>query len=295
MLNICGISKSYGTRRLFSGVTFTVGSNDHVALIGANGTGKTTLFDIIAGRTPADGGAVSTARGATIGYLRQEEYSSCGQTLLEEVSSSCDTLTALADKIRRLQEELATEKDTEASAVLLKKLGELEHLYDARGGYDSSHRAKIILAGLGFSEEDFNLSPLEFSGGWQTRIHLGKLLFINPDILLLDEPTNYLDLETQRWFESYLKQYRGAVLFTSHDRVFINNTADKIIAIEPPEIIFHHGDYDSYVEARKKEEGILQATARRQEESINRQMRFVERFRYKATKARQVQSRIKLL
>ncbi|MDD2251605.1 MAG: ATP-binding cassette domain-containing protein [Dehalococcoidales bacterium] len=295
MLNISDISKSYGTRELFSGVSLTIGASERIALIGPNGAGKTTLFDIIAGLTQPDSGQISLRRGATIGYLHQEECPVSECSLLEEITRSCDTLNSLQNKIQLLHDELAEENDEETTASLLKQLGEIQDLFDSRGGYDSEHEAKIILAGLGFTQSDFQRQPSHFSGGWQTRIQLAKLLYKNPDILLLDEPTNHLDLETQRWFESYLKRYRGAVLFTSHDRTFLNNVAEKVIAIEASEIILYHGNYDSYVVARQKDIAILEASAKKQAENIDRQMRFIERFRAKATKATQVQSRIKQL
>lgn len=295
MLSVVSLSKLYGNRELFSGVSFTVGMNDRIALIGRNGTGKTTLFEIIAGRISPDAGSVSLRSGTTIGYLCQDIRASSQTTLLKYVSSSSDATNNLAHKILLMQEDLSEEKDEETIAGMLKELGELQSLYESRGGYDSEHEAKIILSGLGFAESTFGRALSEFSGGWQTRIELARLLFLNPDILLLDEPTNHLDLETQRWFESYLKRYHGAVLFTSHDRAFLNNVGRKIISIEDDGIIFYHGNYDSYVLARQKDIEIRQSTARRQELSINREMRFIERFRSKATKAAQVQSRIKKL
>jgi len=295
MLSVASLSKSYGNRTLFSGVSFTVGLSDRIALIGRNGTGKTTLFEIIAGRIMPDAGSVSLRRGVTIGYLCQDIRASSQSTLLKYVSSSSDVINNIAHKIVLMQEDLAEEKDEETVAGMLKELGELQSLYESKGGYDSEHEAKIILSGLGFAESDFGRELPEFSGGWQTRIELARLLFLNPDILLLDEPTNHLDLETQRWFESYLKRYHGAVLFTSHDRAFLNNVACKIISIEDDGVIFYHGNYDSYILARQKNIEIRQATARRQELNISREMRFIERFRAKATKAAQVQSRIKKL
>jgi len=295
MLSATGISKSYNNCELFTGVSFTVGMSDRIAVIGRNGTGKTTLFEIIAGNTAPDSGSVSLRSGTTIGYLRQDIRPSSNHKLLEEVSRSSDTINNLAHKIRLLQEDLAEEKDQETISGLLNELGELQDLYESKGGYDSEHEAKMILSGLGFAESDFGRALSEFSGGWQTRIELARLLFLNPDILLLDEPTNHLDLETQRWFESYLKRYHGAVLVTSHDRAFLNNVVRKIISIEADDVIFYHGDYDSYVLARQKDIETRQASARRQELKISREMRFIERFRAKATKATQVQSRIKKL
>jgi ATP-binding cassette, subfamily F, member 3 len=295
MLSVTGLSKSYNDRVLFSGVSFSVGISDRIALIGRNGTGKTTLFEIIAGNIMPDSGTVSVRRGTTIGYLRQDIQASGQNTLLKYVSSASDAINNLRHKVLLLHEDIAEEKDEETLKGMLKELGELQGLFESTGGYDSEHEAKIILSGLGFTESDFERGLAEFSGGWQTRIELARLLFLNPDILLLDEPTNHLDLETQRWFEGYLKRYHGAVLFTSHDRAFLNNIVRKIIAIEDEGIIFYHGDYDSYVLARQNDLEILQATARRQELNISRETRFIERFRSKATKASQVQSRIKKL
>ena len=295
MLSVDGISKSYADQELFCGVNFTVGMSDRIAVIGRNGTGKTTLFEIIAGNIRPDSGNVSLRRGTTIGYLRQDVQPASGRTLLEHVAGSSDAISSLAHKIHSAQEDLAEEKDGETVAGLLKKLGELQALYEAKGGYSSEHEAKIVLSGLGFAESDFGRALSEFSGGWQTRIELARLLFLNPDILLLDEPTNYLDLETQRWFEGYLKRYHGAILLTSHDRAFLNNVVSKIIAIEDDGVIFYRGDYDSYVLARERDIETRRATARRQEIKIGHQMRFIERFRAKNTKATQVQSRIKQL
>ncbi len=295
MLTVTDISKSYSDDELFSGVNFTVGMSDRIAVIGRNGTGKTTLFEIITGNVIPDSGSVSVRRNTAIGYLRQDVQPSSDRSLLEYVSGSSGSVTDLAHKIAQVQEDLVEEQDEEIMNSLLRKLGELQSLYEAKGGYSSEHEAKIVLTGMGFAESDLESPLSEFSGGWRTRIELARLLFLNPDILLLDEPTNYLDLETQRWFENYLKRYQGAVLVTSHDRAFLNNVVSKVIAIEDEGVFFHYGDYDSYVQARKMYVENRQAAARRQEVEIKRQMRFVERFRAKNTKASQVQSRIKQL
>jgi len=295
MLTVTGVSKSYNDHELFSGVSFTIDMSDRIAVIGRNGTGKTTLFEIITGNIILDSGSVSVRRNTTIGYLRQDVQPSAQQSLLEYVSGSSDLVSDLEHKIALMQEDLAEEQDEETVNGLLRKLGELQSLYEAKGGYSSEHEAKVVLAGMGFAPSDFEHPLCEFSGGWRTRIELARLLFLNPDILLLDEPTNYLDLETQRWFETYLKRYAGAVLVTSHDRAFLNNVVSKVIAIEDEAVIFHHGDYDSYVRAREKDIESRKAAARRQEAEIRRQMRFIERFRAKNTKASQVQSRIKQL
>ncbi len=295
MLNINNISKSYNNRVLFSGVSFNIGIKDRIAVIGQNGMGKTTLFEIIDGNVSPDTGSVALRRGTTVGYLRQDIEPKAGRHLLDEVAQSSAGITGLAHKIEALQADLAEEKDEEEIAGLLRELGELQHAFETGGGYDAEHEARIILSGLGFAESDFMRPLSEFSGGWLTRIELAKLLFINPDLLILDEPTNHLDLETTRWFENYLKGYHGAVMVTSHDRAFLNNVARKIMAIETDDVIFYYGNYDGYVRAREKELEIKQATARRQEQMIRKEMRFIERFRAKNTKATQVQSRIKKL
>jgi ATP-binding cassette subfamily F protein 3 len=295
MLNVSNISKSYNAVYLFTGVTFNVGMGDRIAVIGANGSGKTTLFEIIAGNINPDTGNVAVRRDTTIGYLRQDIQHASNRKLLEEIVQSAGNISKLAHKVQMLQEELAEEKDEEEIAVLMRELGNVQHEFESSGGYSAEHEAEVILAGLGFLPSDFNRQLVEFSGGWLTRIELAKLLFLNPDLLILDEPTNHLDLETTRWFENYLKNYYGAVLVTSHDRAFLNNVAKKVLAIEQDDVIFFRGDYDGYVTTREKELEIKQATAKRQEQKIKKEMRFIERFRAKNTKATQVQSRIKKL
>jgi ATP-binding cassette, subfamily F, member 3 len=295
MLSVSNISKSYNAEYLFRGVTFNVGMGDRIAVIGQNGTGKTTLFEIIAGTINPDGGSVAVRRGTTIGYLRQDINHTSSRRLLEEVIQSSPNIKKLEHKVQMLQEDLAEEKDEENIAALMRELGNVQHQYEASGGYNAEHEAELILMGLGFRVSDFNRKLSEFSGGWLTRVELAKLLFLNPDLLILDEPTNHLDLETQRWFENYLKNYYGAVLITSHDRTFLNNVVRKIIAFELGEVVFFHGDYDSYVSAREKDIETRIATAKRQDKNIQKEERFIERFRYKATKASQAQSRIKKL
>ncbi len=295
MLSINNISKSYDTRYLFSGISFTINMKDRIAVIGRNGTGKTTLFEIISGNIDPDSGSVVLRRGTSIGYLRQDIRPTSRRQLLDEVVSFSTDVNDLAHKIRLLQDELEDETDEEAISSLLHDLGELQSEFELTGGYNAEHEAKVILSGLGFTEADFSRPLSEFSGGWQTRVELAKLLFLNPDLLILDEPTNHLDLETIRWFENYLNKYRGAVLVTSHDRAFLNNVVKKTIAIEADEVIFFNGNYDEYVLMRQKDLEIKQAMVKRQENRIKKEMRFIERFRAKNTKASQVQSRIKRL
>ncbi len=295
MLSVSNITKSYGTRTLFSGVSFNVTMRDRIAVIGRNGSGKSTLFDIITGGSSLDSGTLSLRKGTSIGYLHQDFTSASSRPLLEEITASSLHTGSLQRKIGLLQEEIAAETDEETLSPMLEELGRLQDEFELRGGYSCEHEAEIILFGLGFNEDDLARPVSQFSGGWHMRIELARLLFNDPDMLILDEPTNHLDLETIKWFEGYLKGFHGAILLTSHDRAFLNKIANKIIALEDDEVVLYHGDYDSYVEARRKELETLQATARRQEQKIAAEMRFIERFRAKNTKASQVQSRLKRL
>jgi len=295
MLTIVDVGKSYGARTLFSGVGLTVGARDRVAVIGPNGCGKSTLFEIIVGNVRPDGGHVTMRRGTTIGYLEQEPPPSPAGRLVDDVASASTRVTGLAHRIEVLQAMLAEEPEAEDTPRLLEELGGLQHSYEAAGGYDAAHEAEIILGGLGFAEAAFDRPLREFSGGWQMRARLARLLMAEPDLLLLDEPTNHLDLEASIWFEGYLAKYQGAVLLTSHDRSFLNRVVSKVLAFEAEGVFSHRGNYDSYVTARQRDVETKQAAAKRQERKIQHETRFIERFRAKNTKATQVQSRVKRL
>jgi len=295
MLSVQNISKYYGEQELFSSVTFNIGARDRIALIGPNGSGKTTLFEIIAGNIAPDSGSVTMRKDAIIGYSLQELTPFSDEKLLDNVVRSSNRLSGLSHRIAILQEALTDEAEEKNHEELLKELGELQHRFEAEGGYDVEHEAEVVLSGLGFSKRDFTRTLREFSGGWLMRVALAKLLVINPDLLLLDEPTNHLDLESCIWFEGYLKTYQGSVMVTSHDRTFLNRVADKIISIESDDVLFYHGNYDDFMLARQRELEIKEATARTQEKKIKKEMRFIEKFRAKNTKATQVQSRIKQL
>ena len=295
MLFASDISKAYSERTLFSGLNLSMATGDRVALIGANGSGKTTLLDILAGETLPDTGSISWRRDATVGYLRQEPSDFAGHSLLQEVLNANQEAIALVDRIAAARESLSSATDPSQQQELMGLLSRLDVELEAAGGEDRDHEAKAILSGLGFKESDFSRSMNEFSGGWIMRAELARLLFRRPDLLLLDEPTNHLDLEAHLWFEKYLSSFPGGVVITSHDRAFLNQVATRILAVEPGEVVHHQGNYDGYLIARERALEIRQAAAARQEREIQRQMRFVDRFRSKATKATQVQSRIKQL
>ncbi|MFC2027340.1 ABC-F family ATP-binding cassette domain-containing protein [Chloroflexota bacterium] len=295
MLSITNLSKSYGDRTLFSNVTLNVGARDRIAVIGPNGSGKTTLFEIIAGNMSADSGNVMKRKGTDIGFLEQEIKPSSKRKLLQDVAGASTKIKGMEHRIQVLQEELAEGVDGEISQKLMRELGELQHQFEAAGGYDAVYEARMILSGLGFKESDFERSMSEFSGGWLMRAALAKLLLLNPDLLLLDEPTNHLDLESCVWFEDYLNTYQGAVLVTSHDRAFLNRVVIRVLAFDHDEVIFHRGNYDSFITARQKGLDVREATAKRQEQKIKKETRFIESFRADKRRAAQVQSRIKRL
>ena len=295
MLFASNISKAYSTRTLFSGLTFNLAAGDRIALIGANGSGKTTLMDILAGEAVPDTGSTSNQRNVTIGYLKQEPASFTGQSVLQEVLDARSDIIDLKDKIAATRLTIASEPDSAKQTGLMQGLAQLEAELEAAGGDAREHEAKAILSGLGFKVGDFSRPMNEFSGGWAMRAGLARLLFRKPDLLLLDEPTNHLDLEANLWFEKYLASFQGGVLITSHDRAFLNQVVTRVLAIEPDEVALHRGNYDDYLVARERSLQVKQAAAARQEREMQRQMRFVERFRSKARKASQVQSRLKQL
>jgi ATP-binding cassette subfamily F protein 3 len=231
----------------------------------------------------------------SIGCIEQELNRSTRKTLVSAVVGAKKKRATLQHSIDKINQQLSKEEDPEKINLLVNKLGTLQHEFETSGGYDSEYEAKIILSGLGFKTSDFHRPLIEFSGGWSMRVELAKLLMTKPDLLLLDEPTNHLDLESCVWLENYLNSYNGAILIISHDREFLNHTVEHILALESDRAIYHHGDYDSYIKLRQKEIEIKEATAKRQERRIKQELRYIERFRYKATKASQIQSRIKRL
>ena len=289
------ISKTYSYRTLFSGLTLNLTAGDRIALIGPNGSGKTTLMDILAGEMAPDTGSVSRQRNVTLGYLKQEPDSFTGKPLLQEVLDAGSEVNALVDEIAAVQDVLSSEADPVQQSYLLERLGKLDMELEAAGGNDREHEAKAVLSGLGFKQADFLRPMSEFSGGWVMRAGLARILFRKPNLLLLDEPTNHLDLDANLWFEKYLASFQGGVLVTSHDRAFLNQTATKVLAIEPDEAVLHRGNYDAYLVARERALQVKEAASARQERQIQKQMRFIDRFRSKARKATQVQSRVKQL
>ena len=235
------------------------------------------------------------SRHVVTGYLKQDLVGDSGKTPLEEVLEESSEVQVLRNKVDDTYESLSSEPDPGKQNELLRQLGQLEASLEAAGGRSIEHEAKAILSGLGFDQSEFTRPLNEFSGGWLMRVALGKLLFSNPEILLLEHPHNHLDLHSNLWFESFLKSFPGGVIFTSHDRAFLNQVSTMVLAIEPGEVRRFRGNYDDYMVAREHSLRIKQSAAARQQREVQRQMRFVERFRSKARKATQVQSRLKQL
>lgn len=286
------ISKSFGGRVLYSNATLQLNAGERWALVGPNGAGKTTLLKIIMGLESADEGAVTFAKDATLGYLEQETELMGDRTALNEVIESAHEIKQWERKVNDLSIKIA---ETPEGATLNKYLEDYAHAmerFERLGGYELESRARQILAGLGFPVEDFDKPAKEFSGGWQMRISLSKLLLRRPDVLLLDEPTNHLDLESVQWLERFLSSYDGTVLLVSHDRSFMDACVTHVAALENRMLVTYTGNYSGYLHQREENLEQLRAKRAAQERDIAHMETFIERFRYKPTKAKQVQERV---
>ena len=294
MLTVSGLTKSHGSRTLFRDVTFRLSPGRRIALIGGNGVGKTTICEIIVGLQEPDGGEVSKPNDYRIGYLPQELLEAWQGTVLDEVLRGSGDVLSLESELRRLEAKIAATAG-EAQEQALTDYGLAQSRFEAMGGYQIEADARRILGGLGFTAADMDRPLKEMSGGWQMRAVLGRLLLQKPDVLVLDEPTNHLDVDSVTWLEQQLVSWPGAILFVSHDRDFIDTVAERCIEIAWSTASEYVGGFAEFIVAREERLAVLEATAARQAKEVARVERFVERFRYKATKARQVQSRIKTL
>lgn len=286
------ISKSFGGRVLYSSATLQLNAGERWALVGPNGAGKTTLLKIIMGLESADEGTVTFAKDATLGYLEQETELMGDRTALNEVIESAHEIKQWERKINDLSLKITK---TPEGATLNKYLDDYAHAmerFERLGGYELESKARQILAGLGFPVEDFDKPAKEFSGGWQMRISLSKLLLRRPDVLLLDEPTNHLDLESVQWLERFLSSYDGTVLLVSHDRSFMDACVTHVAALENRMLVTYTGNYSGYLHQREENLEQLRAKRAAQERDIAHMETFIERFRYKPTKAKQVQERV---
>jgi ATP-binding cassette subfamily F protein 3 len=296
MISAVNISLGFGGRDLFKEIGFRIGPHDRIGLVGSNGAGKSTLLKTLLGEVTPDSGEVAKAKYVSVGYLPQEGMHARGRSLYQEVESVFGDLITLNNDIEQVHLRMAEAgHETEEFAELLEIYGELQHKLEDSDAFRVKAKIEKVLMGLGFETSDFERATEEFSGGWQMRIALARLLLQQPSLLLLDEPTNHLDLDSLRWLEEYLKSYEGAIMIVSHDRRFLDTLTGRTFALSRGDLTVYAGNYSFYEQAREERLTQVRAAQANQQQQIKQTEQFIERFRYKATKARQVQSRIKQL
>ncbi len=296
MISVNGIGLQFGGNVLFEDVSFRVGPRDRIGLVGSNGAGKTTLLKILVGERLPDRGDVARARYVTVGYLPQEGMATAGRTLYAEAESVFGDIVQTQQRLDEVHARMGeVQEGSDDYHELLDLAGELQHRLDIADAFRMKSVIEKVLMGLGFSVDDLTRQTEEFSGGWQMRIALAKLLLQQPSLLLLDEPTNHLDLDSLRWLEDYLRGYDGAIMIVSHDRRFLDTMTSVTLELSMGSLTRYTGNFSAYVVAKEARREQQLAAYKNQQQQIRQTERFIERFRYKATKARQVQSRIKQL
>ena len=297
MVSVDNLKVEFGVTPLFEDVSYVINRRDRIALVGKNGAGKSTMLKILAGKQQPTEGTVSVPREVTLGYLPQVMILSDNRTVMEEAETAFEHIFELEESIKRMNDELAERTDYESESYhkLIERFTHDNDRFLMMGGTNYKSGIERTLIGLGFNRSDFNRPTSEFSGGWRMRIELAKLLLRQPDVLLLDEPTNHLDIESIQWLENFLKTSSSAVVLVSHDRAFINNVTNRTIEISCGHIYDYKVSYDQFVELRKERREQQLRAYENQQKQIQDTEDFIERFRYKATKAVQVQSRIKQL
>ena len=297
MISIQNLSMHFTGQDLFTDINFLIREKDRIGLVGKNGAGKTTLIRMIAGLEQPTHGSVVMSDDVTVGYLPQEMNIYSSKSVLEETMTAFEEVHRLEDEIVKIQDELSNREDYESAAYqrLCDKLSYLNERLVLMGGHSAEGEAERILVGLGFDHEDMSRMMSEFSNGWQMRVELAKILLRKPSLLLLDEPTNHLDIESIQWLEGYLKNYYGAIFMVSHDRAFLDHITIRTIEISGAKIYDYKCSYSEFVERREERIDLQKAAYDNQQREIKEIESFIERFRYKATKAKQVQSRVKQL
>ena len=295
MLRLVDLAKSYGSRPILDDVSLTISSGEKIALVGANGVGKTTLLRIVCGEEEADGGSVQLANGWTIGYLPQDAGIQDDLTLRDEMLAAHADLLALQHEAAEIERALHGDLPEAELGRLFDRHAEVLARFEARGGYRVEAEIHKILAGLGFGKDDLEKRTDQFSGGWRTRIALAKLLVRAPDLLLLDEPTNHLDLEATEWLEQYLKASSASAIVVSHDRYFLDRMISRTVELERGKLVEFAGNYTNHLGEKERRFQAAQTAYERQQRELKRQQGFIDRFRAKATKATQVKSREKAL
>jgi ATP-binding cassette subfamily F protein 3 len=292
---ISHLSISFLGKNLFQEIGLQVEPGDRIGLVGPNGSGKTTLLRLIGGEISPDIGEIKKKKGIRIGYLPQDVHTVLSGTILQSILDSIPGRVKLRDEIKKIEESLKKNQNNDNQLKLAGKLADIHQKISYLDRQFPLHKAENILSGLGFRPEDFDISTSSLSEGWKMRTLLGSLLYQTPDLLLLDEPTNHLDIPSVHWLDQFLQTYKGAIILVSHDKDFLNKQINRIISFEPEGLKSYSGNYNFYLKIREEEKSIRLRQARNQEQKIKEAERFIERFRYKASKARQAQSKIKLL
>lgn len=295
MIQFANVSKRYGNKLLYQNASFQLNPGEKAGLVGPNGAGKTTVFRILSGEEGVETGAVAKPDRIVIGYFSQNIEDMRGRSVMDEVKSAAGRLPELQARMQELEVKLVEPLDDEEMTKVLESYGEVQGEFERLGGYDLDARAAEIITGLGISPEDHGRDTGSFSGGWKMRIALAKILVLNPDVLLMDEPTNHLDLESIVWLEDWLKNFKGSLLMTSHDRDFMNRLVGKVIEVANQMITVYSGNYDFYEREKIVRREQLIAAAKRQEDMLAKEEEFIARFAARASHAAQVQSRVKKL
>jgi ATP-binding cassette subfamily F protein 3 len=295
LVTVLNLSLAFVGREILKEVNFQVEPGQRIGLVGPNGSGKTSLLRMIVGELPPDKGEIRIAKGARVGYLPQDVYEVLSGRLLQFVMDSIPSRLHLKEQLAALESSLGDHPDPQTQSKLAARLAEVHHkIIDLDAQYPL-HLAEKILLGLGFKQDDFERPMSSLSGGWKMRAALAGLLYQNPDLLLLDEPTNHLDVPSVHWIEDFLRSYKGAMILICHDREFLNRQTERTISFEPEGMRFYSGNYEHYLKTREEEARVLEARAKHQEQKVKEAVRFIERFKAKASKARQAQSKLKLV
>ncbi len=295
MIALTGVSKHFGRQALLLDASFQLNPGEKVGLLGPNGSGKTTLFRLIVGEEAPDGGQVSVPKQARIAYFRQEAGEMSGRSVLDEAICGSGELGAMHLEIAELEAAMSDPQRLAEMDAILERFGEVQGDYQQQGGYELEARAREVLHGLGFEEDQIDGEVGALSGGWRMRVAIAKVLIGNADVLLLDEPTNHLDIESILWLEQYLSASKAAILMTCHDRDFMNRVVSRLVDIDAGELVSYTGDYDFFDREREVRTARQEASFTRQQAMLKKEERFIERFEKHAAKAAQVQSRIKKL
>ena len=295
MIRLESISKQNGQHLLFVEASAALARGEKVGLVGPNGAGKTTLFRMITGEDPPDEGQVSVDRGVTIGYFSQDVGEMAGRSVIFEVMDGAGPVSVVAAELAELETAMADPDQADAMDTIIERYGEAQHRFEELGGYALEGRAREVLAGLNFTEVMMDGDVGALSGGWKMRVALARILLMRPDAMLLDEPSNHLDLESLIWLEQFLKGYDGGLLMTSHDREFMNRIVTKIVEIDGGSLTTYSGDYEFYEQQRAEGQKQQQAQFERQQAMLAKEIKFIERFKARASHAAQVQSRVKKL